>query len=240
MMTGTGLSEQAMPLSRSADIAAAGAVHDLGNLIQIAASAVNIVARAHDMPAERSGPLLARATASLDQAGALVRHTIGAFRDRAAADTSIAEGIALVAALLDMRDERGLALEIDLDPDLPMVRCDPLGLQNALLNLVFNGRDAMAGNGVVRVRARATASHAEISVSDSGIGMSLATISRAFDPFFTTKSDGLGGVGLPMVEHFVRDAGGRVSIESEPGIGTTVTMRLPTTTSALIPTEQAQ
>jgi signal transduction histidine kinase len=230
MMTGSGLSMQAMPLSRPADIAAAGAVHDLGNLIQIAASAVSIIARAHDMPAERSGPLLARATASLDQAGALVRHTIGAFRDRAAApaDTSIAESIALVAALLDMRDERGLALEIDLDPDLPVVRCDPLGLQNALLNLVFNGRDAMAGEGVVRVRARATAWHTEISVSDSGIGMSLATISRAFDPFFTTKSDGLGGVGLPMVEHFVRDAGGTVSIESEPGVGTTVTMRLPT------------
>jgi signal transduction histidine kinase len=242
MMTGTGISHQAVPLPRPADVAAAGAVHDLGNLIQIAASAVNIVARAHDMPPERSGPLLARATASLDQAGALVRHTIGAFRDRAAVavDTSIADCIALVAALLDMRGERGLALEIDLDPDLRMVHCDPLGLQNAILNLVFNARDAMAGNGVVRVHAQFVGLHTEIRVSDSGIGMSLATIARAFDPFFTTKSDGLGGVGLPMVEHFVRDAGGAVSIESEPGVGTTVTMRLPATTPALIPTEQTR
>ena len=239
MMTGTGLSEQAMPLARHADIAAAGAVHDLGNLIQIAASAVNIVTRSRDMPAERSGSLLARATEALDHAGALVHHTIGAFRDRAAAatDTSIAECIALVAALVEVR---GLALEIDLDPDLPIVRCDPLGLQNAILNLVFNACDAMAGSGVVRVRARAAAAHTEISVSDSGIGMSPATISRAFDPFFTTKSDGLGGVGLPMVEHFVRDAGGRVSIESEPGIGTTVTMRLPAGALILFPMEQAQ
>jgi signal transduction histidine kinase len=56
--------------------------------------------------------------------------------------------------------------------------------------------------------------------------MSPATIERAFDPFFTTKGDGLGGIGLPMIQHFVRKAGGEVAIESEPGIGTTVTLRL--------------
>lgn len=59
------------------------------------------------------------------------------------------------------------------------------------------------------------------------IGMSPITIARAFDPFFTTKGDGLGGVGLPMVERFVREAGGRISIESQLEVGTTVTMRLP-------------
>jgi signal transduction histidine kinase len=62
--------------------------------------------------------------------------------------------------------------------------------------------------------------------------MSPAAIACAFDPFFTTKCDGLGGVGLPMVERFVRDVGGEISIESEQGIGTTVTLKLPA--SALI------
>ncbi len=229
MMTGTGLSQEVGSFAPHFDVAAAGAVHDLGNLIQIAASAVNIVARSRDMPREHSGPLLERATASLDQAGALVRHTIAALRDRAAAevDTDIAQCIALVAALIEARGEAGLKLETQLGQDLPIVRCDPLGLQNAILNLVFNARDAMAGAGVVRLRVRAGAGHAEIRVSDSGIGMSPDTIARAFDPFFTTKSDGMGGIGLPMVEHFVRDAGGSVSIESEPGNGTTVLMLLP-------------
>jgi signal transduction histidine kinase len=67
----------------------------------------------------------------------------------------------------------------------------------------------------------------EVSIADDGMGMSALTIACAFDPFFTTKSDGLGGVGLPMVERFVRDAGGDIRIESERGLGTTVTLRLP-------------
>jgi signal transduction histidine kinase len=57
--------------------------------------------------------------------------------------------------------------------------------------------------------------------------MSPATIARAFDPFFTTKAEGPGGIGLPMVEHFVRDAGGEIAVDSEPGVGTTITLRLP-------------
>jgi signal transduction histidine kinase len=237
MMTGTGVAQEVALFGPRTNVAAAGAVHDLGNLIQIASSAVNIVVRSQGMPLEHSGPLLARATASLDQAGALVRHTIAAFRYRgaAAADTDIEECVALVAALLEARGDEGLTLAAELEPDLPIVRCDPLDLQNAVLNLVFNARDAMAGAGVVRVQARATPAHAEISVSDSGIGMSLVTVARAFDPFFTTKGDGLGGIGLPMVQHFVREAGGTVSIESELGMGTTVTMRLPTN-----PKEQSQ
>ncbi len=57
--------------------------------------------------------------------------------------------------------------------------------------------------------------------------MSRETIARAFEPFFTTKSDGLGGVGLPMVERFVQQAGGTIAIKSELGVGTIVTLRLP-------------
>ncbi len=74
MMTGTGLAQEAALFAPRVDVAAAGAVHDLGNLIQIAVSAVSIVARSRDMPPEHSGPLLERAKESLNQAGALVRH----------------------------------------------------------------------------------------------------------------------------------------------------------------------
>jgi signal transduction histidine kinase len=106
-----------------------------------------------------------------------------------------------------------------------------------MLNLVFNARDAMMGTGIITITARPTwrgpvKSGVEISVSDDGIGMSPTTIACVFDPYFTTKTDGLGGIGLPMVEGFVRDAGGIIAIKSDPGAGTTVTLSLP----AVIPT----
>ena len=73
----------------------------------------------------------------------------------------------------------------------------------------------------------------ELQVTDSGIGMKPETIERAFEPFFTTKPEGLGGVGLPIVRRFAEDAGGHVSIESEFGVGTTVTLHLPASAQPL-------
>ena len=113
-----------------------------------------------------------------------------------------------------------------------MVRCDRLELRDALLNLVFNARDAMPAGGLVSIAAANASRHSpeteiELRITDEGVGMTPDTIVRAFDPFFTTKSKGLGGLGLPLVERFVQDIGGGLDIESSPGIGTTVTLRLP-------------
>jgi signal transduction histidine kinase len=210
-------------------IAAAGVVHDLGNLIQIASSVINILARTPNMPATHSGPMLDRARTSLEHAGALVRQNIGSIRDRAVATkrSDIAACMSDVAALIGTMDAPGLVLELDLEPNLPDACCDFIGLRRALLNLVTNARDAMAGEGIVLLRARAVPSGIELQVVDNGPGMSRETLARVFDPFFTTKTDGLGGIGLPMVERFARNGGGSVSIASEPGIGTIVTLRLP-------------
>lgn len=220
-------------------IASAGVVHDLGNLIQIAASAVNIASRSADLPPAEAGAVLLRAKTSLDQAGELVRQTIRVLRGEAlAADEGATALLTDVGGLVEALRHSGLALEIDVESDLPQVRCDPIALRSAILNLVFNARDAMSGDGIVAIAGRAkptglAATGVEIVVTDKGIGMSPATIERAFDPFFTTKSDGLGGVGLPMVERFVRDAGGEISIDSEVGAGTSVTVRLPAATRNL-------
>ena len=215
-------------------VAAAGLIHDLGNLIQIAYSAINILARAPDMPALRSGPILHRARSCLEHAGALVRQNIELARDRAIPGecSDVATCLSEVAALIIAMDEPGLILETDIEPGLPDLRCDPIGLRRALLNLVFNARDAVAGGGFIVIAARSIRSDqqstaVEIRVVDNGVGMSAATIARIFDPFFTTKADGLGGIGLPMVERFVRDAGGEIAIDSEPGLGTTMALRLP-------------
>ena len=215
-------------------VAAASVVHDLGNLIQIAWSAVNIVARTPDMPATHAEPMLHRARTSLEHAGALVRQNIGLIRESAARETTcdVAEALSDLALLAEAMGEPGLSLDIAIEPGLAAARCDAVGLRRAMLNLVLNARDAMGGRGIVLIRAwtvaRGRAEPAiELRVADRGSGMSPATIARIFDPFFTTKTDGLGGIGLPMVERFVRDTGGEIVIESELGVGTTVLLHLP-------------
>lgn len=212
-------------------IAVAGVVHDLGNLIQIATSAINIIARTPEMPAIHAGPMLDRARTCLEHAGALVRQNLGCIRDTGETRSDLVACLADVAALVEALDHPGLVLTLEVEPGLPVAQCDPIELRRAVLNLVFNARDAMAGAGRIAIRARrvghAGVAMIRLEVADQGIGMSPATIARAFDPFFTTKQDGLGGIGLPMVEQFVRAARGDIAIASEPGIGTVVTLRLP-------------
>ena len=227
--------------SRSA-IAAAAIVHDLGNLIQIASSAIGIVARTPTMPAAHSGALLHRARNCLDQAGALVQRNLR--RDGVVAEerSGIAACLADIRALVVAMDAPGLTLDIDAPAAMPDLRCDPIELRRALLNLVLNARDAMPDGGRIRILARAVraagdADHIELQVIDEGIGMSPDTIARAFDPFFTTRRGGVGGIGLPMVEHFVGNAGGTVAISSQRGAGTVVTLCLPAARAASLAEE---
>lgn len=220
--------------------ATVGIVHDLGNLIQIASSAVHILARRLPPHAGDLDPVIAGAKTSLDRAGTLVRQTIGMVR----AHTAEVERVSLAACLAEIETlvriswDHRVQLDVRAGPDLPPVKCDPLALQNAVLNLLFNARDAMPDGGVISIHADAislgsNATALELRVVDNGIGMTPDTIVRAFEPFFTTKRDGLGGVGLPMVERFAQDAGGRVLIESEYGVGTAVILQLPASPMAV-------
>ena len=119
---------------------------------------------------------------------------------------------------------------------------DPNQLENALLNLCINARDAMPDGGSIIIETFNNCSddHASaesglapgqfvtLSVADTGVGMSPEVVARAFDPFFTTKPTGEGtGLGLSMIYGFARQSGGQVSIESEPGRGTAVRIVLP-------------
>ncbi|BCP55584.1 hypothetical protein K32_42010 [Kaistia sp. 32K] len=228
--------------ARRADLAAfrpaqpstAGIVHDLGNLIQVASSALSLVTRDATVAATPAlEPVLAGARMALQRAGALVRETLVRAGDehRALELSNVGTCLGEVEALIRSVWEPGLCLQVRAGFDLPAVNCDRLGLQNAILNLVFNARDAMPDGGLVRIDAAAIVRGAdtlvEFLVRDSGIGMTPETARRAFDPFFTTKGTGLGGVGLPMVKHFAEQHGGSVEIESALGSGTTVILRLP-------------
>ncbi len=120
---------------------------------------------------------------------------------------------------------------------------DASQLENSILNLCINGRDAMAPDGgrltietanrwldedAARERELKPGQYTSVSVTDTGAGMPPAVIARAFDPFFTTKPMGQGtGLGLSMVYGFVRQSGGQIRIYSQPGIGTTVCLYLP-------------
>jgi signal transduction histidine kinase len=224
-----------VPLSDPpAEQSTAGIVHDLGNLIQVASSALNRVARDPSVStAPALDPVIASARTALQQAGALVRETVGraAASHRAPEHASVGACLAEVENLVRSAWETNVRLEVRVGRDLPAAKCDPLGLQSAVLNLVFNARDAMPDGGLISINAAAVVQDpgtvVELRIEDSGIGMTRETVLRAFDPFFTTKGTGLGGVGLPMVKHFAERHGGRVDIESALGSGTTVILRLP-------------
>lgn len=136
-----------------------------------------------------------------------------------------------------------IQFSIEAGMDCPHVMADPSGLQQALLNLCINARDAMEEGGRLTIRAgtvtRASqgagdrnpeqfGNFVRFSVEDSGTGISAEEIGRIFDPFFTTKEVGKGtGLGLSMVHGFVERHGGEISVDSTPGVGTTFNMLLP-------------
>lgn len=135
-----------------------------------------------------------------------------------------------------------IALTVDLDPLLPLVRADSGQVEQALMNLAANARDAMAGGGRMVISTRAmefgraetellpveAGRYAVVTVSDTGEGMDATTRSRVFEPFFTTKERGKGtGLGLAMVFSMVEQCGGTITVASEPGRGATFTIFLP-------------
>src|ERR1019366_4265121 len=135
----------------------------------------------------------------------------------------------------------------------PPVLVDAVSLENVLLNLAVNARDAMPQGGSLMISTRLSnleesyppvqaeelkpGRYARIAVSDTGHGMSPETLERAFEPFFTTKPRGKGtGLGLAMVYGFAKQSGGTVRIYSELGHGTTVTLYLPLADALPVPT----
>jgi PAS domain S-box-containing protein len=135
-------------------------------------------------------------------------------------------------------------LKCSLDPTLGPIMADPSQMEQVLLNLAINARDAMPMGGELRVVSRnveladprhglAAGPYVTVSVSDTGCGMDAATQSRIFEPFFTTKEPGKGtGLGLSTVFGIVRQSGGAVVVESEPGRGSTFTVYLPRSESS--------
>lgn len=119
-------------------------------------------------------------------------------------------------------------LLIELQGTSSRVRVDPLLLEQVLVNLAVNARDAMPRGGVLTIRTASVEHSVVLTVSDTGCGMDVATATRAFEPFFTTKENGKGsGLGLATVRSVVEQFGGTTSVRSAVGEGTTIAISLP-------------
>ncbi|WP_220273074.1 ATP-binding protein [Klebsiella pneumoniae] len=196
---------------------------------------------------------LARDTANVATAAVRLSQVVGALEYKSEAERLLAFSrkqalhpqAAAMAPLLEnlselMRHSLPATLSLEIEAQSPAwpAWIDVGQLENALINLVMNARDAMAGRGgVIKIRTwnqrviRSSGQRQDmvaLEVIDHGSGMSQAVKARVFEPFFTTKATGSGsGLGLSMVYGFVRQSGGRVALESAPGQGTTVRLQLP-------------
>ncbi len=185
------------------------------------------------------------ALASANRAAALT-HRLLAFSRRQPLEAKAVDANALVASmdeLLRRTMGESIVLQSVETPGLWPTLCDPHQLENALLNLAINARDAMPEGGrltietanavlddayVAREPGVSPGEYVVLSVSDTGTGMPPDVMARAFDPFFTTKPIGQGtGLGLSMIYGFVKQSDGHIKIYSEPGLGTSIKMFLP-------------
>lgn len=210
-------------------------VHDLGNHLQIATSAVRIMSRRADvLSSEELGAIMLHAAESLERAGALIR--LSSPMADAVADEVVGIGAAITQMGSLLRYVCGSDVRIRLQVGLlPDVRCNRAAFQSAVLNLALNARDAMPQGGTLTISALLAdgpeVPEVEVTVTDTGSGMSPEIVAEAFAPHFSTKPPGTGhGLGLPGVKAFVERSGGRVFIESRRGVGTSVVLRLPAST----------
>jgi PAS domain S-box-containing protein len=220
-----------------------GIAHDFNNLLTIIQGNLELLEDDIEDPEQRD--LLGRANNAALMGGRLTNRLLTFARRRRLEPVvlDLNEQIMGMAELLRRTIGENIALGTLLAPRLWKVRADPSEIENALLNLAINARDAMPGGGkLVLETANLTlragdapagaglepGAYVRLSVTDSGSGMTQEVLGRAFEPFFTTKQPGKGtGLGLSVIYGFVKQSGGHLTAASEPGRGTSITIYLP-------------
>jgi signal transduction histidine kinase/ActR/RegA family two-component response regulator len=219
-----------------------GIAHDFNNMLAVVVGGIDLARLKLRGPRREVELHLDSALEGADRAAALTRRLLAFAR----AEPLLPEGIApsqLLASMLDLVD-RTIGERIQVQTRFPeepwYVWADANQLENAIVNLCVNARDAMDGSGELGIAVENVALHegeagqlpggefVRISVTDSGSGIAPDDLERVFEPFFTTKPVGKGtGLGLSQIFGFARQSGGDVTIESEVGQGTTVSIYLP-------------
>jgi signal transduction histidine kinase/DNA-binding response OmpR family regulator len=231
-----------------------GMAHDFNNILQVIRANLDL------LKGEVGGDAaaLARvqsATAAADRGARLTQQLLAFARRQPLAPqpTNVARLVGDLADLMQHSLGERIAVEVETADEPWNARIDPGQLENAILNLAINARDAMPDGGTVRVDVsnatldrRYAALHPDVTpgpyvlvdVSDTGTGMPPEVVAQAFDPFFTTKADGKGtGLGLSMVYGFVRQSNGHIRIDSAIGQGTSVKLYLPRTDDPVVEAE---
>jgi len=228
-----------------------GLAHDFNNLLTIVMGGLDIIE--HQIPrltpspaAQRIARARALALEGVDRAAKLTQRLLAFARQQPLTPQAVDvdQLIDEISDLLQRTIGETIALRTITTAGLWSTLADPNQLENVLLNLVINARDAMPDGGRLTIETAncylddtymarlaepaKSGDYVLIAVSDTGIGMDAATVEHAFEPFFTTKEIGKGtGLGLSQVYGFVRQSAGHVRIDSEPGRGATVKMFLP-------------
>ena len=221
---------------------AGGVAHDFNNLLAVVILSADLARE--EVPLKTQGLLDDITQAAVDGA-ALTRQLLALGRRQALVPNRVDVNRLVRGQESLMRRLGGqrVAVKLELAPDLGTVNVDSTQLEQVLLNLCVNARDAMSDGGELTVQTAKVdltesvyASHgaippgayAMITVADTGVGMDRATLARIFEPFFTTKGIGKGtGLGLAVVHGIVSQSQGHVAVFSEPGLGTTFRVYLP-------------
>ena len=228
-----------------------GMAHDFNNILQVIQGNLDLV----KSTAQGDATLMARlnaASAAADRGARLTQQLLAFARRQPLAPqpTNVARLVGDLADLLRHSLGERITMQLRIADDPWNAKIDPGQLENAILNLAINARDAMPDGGTVTVEVsnatldrRYASLHPEVApgpyvvvaVDDTGTGMPPEVAAQAFDPFFTTKRDGKGtGLGLSMVYGFVRQSNGHIRIDSAIGQGTSVKLYLPRTIDALV------
>ena len=228
---------------------AAGVAHDLNNIITVVSGHTSLQLAKTQLDSDVAWSLR-QVQGAGERAAALTRQLLAFSRKQVMEKkaVSLSGVIQNVASMLRRLIPESLALTFEHEPALPLIYADVCNLEQIIVNLVVNARDAMTQGGSIAIRTDAvevTAAHAarsaearpgrfaRLTVTDTGEGMSPATLARIFEPFFTTKPVGKGtGMGLATVIGIIQQHEGWVEAESQPGRGTTFRIYLPVTDRA--------
>jgi PAS domain S-box-containing protein len=222
-----------------------GIAHDFNNLLAILSGNLELIEEV--APPDGSIAGMVKSALEACQRGANLTHRLLAYSRSQPLEPSTVDLAGLVRdaeALFRQSLEKNVRIDVRLEDHLWKVRIDAAQLQDALLNLALNARDAMMPvGGRLTIEAANTSldeyyaehnlevmpgDYVLVAVSDTGVGIPPELLERATEPFFTTKAVGKGtGLGLSMVFGFVKQSGGHMKIYSEPGIGTTIKLYLP-------------
>ncbi len=221
-----------------------GIAHDFNNMLAVVVGGIDLARRRLNGPRREVLNHLNNAMEGATRAAALTRRLLSFARSEPLLPERVgaAELVGGMSDLLDRTLGERIRIEVDLAEDNWPTYVDPHQLENAIVNLAVNARDAMNGTGALRIATRNVTLVANqvgdiqageyicVAVTDTGCGMTPDVLDRAFEPFFTTKPVGKGtGLGLSQIFGFAHQSGGEVGIESEVGKGTTVSIYLPRT-----------